>query len=88
VKIVYKYVIEEDGEAVCVDIPKGGQILKAGFIGHKHVIWALVDPEITRYYERVIFIAYTGQVLPEEHTWTYINTYTSDGLVYHAFEAL
>ena len=87
-KTVYKYVVDCIREAVYVDIPKGGTILSAGIQGGNHILWALVDPDTVRHYERVIIIAYTGDLLPPEHTWTYINTYTNGGLVYHAFEAI
>ena len=88
-KVVYKYIIEDVRQPVQVDIPKGGIILSAGKQLHgPHVLWALVDPNMEREYERVIYVAWTGEVLPKEFSWVHISTYTSEGLVYHAFEAL
>lgn len=87
-KAVYKYIIDDIRQLVCVDIPKGGKILSGGYTSGKHAIWALVDPDVERDYERVIFIAFTGDILPTEHTWIFIDSYTSNGLVYHTFEAL
>ena len=88
-KAVYKYPVDSIRQPVYVDIPKGGTVLSVGKQPHgSHVLWALVDTDIERIYSRVFYIAYTGEVLPPEFSWVYINTYTSEGLVYHAFEAI